>query len=394
MKYYHMKKPLNNTKLLWIIRILVGALFIFSGLIKLNDPLGFSYKLEEYFEVFHLTFLNPLAVYFSIFLCALEVVLGILLLTGISIRKVSWGLLLLISFFTFLTFYSAAFDVVKNCGCFGDAIPLTPWQSFTKDIILLILIVYIFINKHHIKPVTQNKSKKTAIVSVITGLTLLFGIYTYTFLPIIDFLPYKIGANIPESMLVPEGSPQDEYQIIYTLKNKKSGETKEMSDQEYLKTKIYENPDWELIASSEPKLIKEGYQPKIKDLYIFDSQSVSYTKELLENPYYNLIAVGWKLDDAHKKAAGDINALAINAVENYNIRTVWLTSNSAQDAEAFSKELKLMMEIFYADAVPLKSMVRSNPGLILMKDGVVINKWPAAALPSYDNLVEEYFSKQ
>lgn len=389
-----MKKPLNNSKILWIVRILVGSLFIFSGLIKLNDPLGFSYKLEEYFEVFHLLFLNPLAVYFSIFLCALEVVLGILLLTGISIKKVSWGLLLLIGFFTFLTFYSAAFDVVKSCGCFGDAIPLTPWQSFTKDIILLILIVYIFINKNHIEPITHDKSKKIAIVSVVTGLTLLFGIYTYIFLPIIDFLPYKIGANIPQSMLIPAGAPQDEYQIIYTLKNKKSGETKEMTDQEYLKTKIYENPDWELMSSSEPKLIKEGYQPKIKDLNIFDSQNVSYTKELLENPYYNLIAVGWKLDDTNKKAAGDINALAINAVENFNIRTIWLTSNSAQDAEAFSKELKLMMEVFYADAVPLKSMVRSNPGLILMKDGVVINKWPAAALPSYDDLAEQYFSKQ
>lgn len=389
-----MKKAIQRNTLLWVIRIIVGTLFIFSGLIKLNDPLGFSYKLEEYFEVFHLSFLNPAAIFLSILLCALEVILGVFLLIGISSKKVVRGLMLLIIFFTFLTFYSAAFDVVKSCGCFGDAIPLTPWQSFTKDLILLVLIIYIYINRKQIQPVTYNKSKKTAISSITIGLTLLFGFYTYHFLPIVDFLPYKVGANIPESIKIPEGAPQDEYEITYLLKNKKTGEDKKMSDKEYLATKIYENPDWEFISSSEPKLIKEGYQPKIKDLNIFDSQGVSYTKELVENPYYNLIAVAWKLDNSHLKAIGDINALAINAVEKYNIRTVLLTSNSAEDADKYAKDLKLVLEIFYADAVPLKSMVRSNPGLILLKDGIVINKWPSTALPSYDELEENYFSKQ
>ncbi|QEK52086.1 DoxX family protein [Pedobacter aquae] len=374
-------------------RIFVGLLFIFSGLIKLNDPLGFSYKLEEYFEVFHVVFLNPFSVYLSIFLCALEVVLGVFLLTGISSKKVSWGLLLLIIFFTFLTFYSAAFNVVKTCGCFGDAIPLTPWQSFSKDLILLVFIIYIFFNKAYIKPVSAEKPGRTAIISLTIGLTILFGIYTYAYLPIIDFLPYKVGANIPDAMRIPEGAPQNEYEIIYTLKNKKTGEQQEMSDKKYLETKIYENPDWELISSSEPKLVKEGYQPKISDLNIYDSQGVSYTKELIENPYYNLVAVGWRLDKANKKAAGDINALAINAAENFNIRTVWLTANSATDAEKFIKENKLVMEFFYADAVPLKSMVRANPGLMLLKNGTIINKWPASALPSYDDLVAQYLSK-
>lgn len=389
-----MKKEKKGTTLLWIVRIIVGALFIFSGLIKLNDPLGFSYKLEEYFEVFHLSFLNPTAVFLSIFLCALEVILGVFLLMGISSKKVVRGLLFLIVFFTFLTFYSAAFDVVKSCGCFGDAIPLTPWQSFTKDLILLILIIYIYFKRQLIQPITYQKSKKTAISSITIGLTLLFGFYTYHFLPIVDFLPYKVGANLPESMKIPKGAPQDEYEINYLLKSKKTGEEKTISDKEYLATKIYENPDWEFISSSEPKLIKQGYQPKIKDLNIFDSQGVSYTKELLENPYYNLIAVSWKLGDMHTRALGDINALAVNAVERYNVRTVLLTSNSAQDADQYSKNLKLVLEIFYADAVPLKSMVRSNPGLILLKDGVIINKWPSSALPSYDYLEENYFSKQ
>lgn len=389
-----MEKLVQRNTLLWIVRIFVGVLFIFSGLIKLNDPLGFSYKLEEYFEVFGLTFLNSTSVFLSIFLCALEVILGVLLLVGISSKKVVKGLMLLIVFFTFLTFYSAFFDVVKSCGCFGDAIPLTPWQSFTKDLILLILIIYIYIKRKQIQSITTKKPIKNLISSLTIGLTLLFGFYSYHFLPIIDFLPYKVGANIPESMKIPEGAPLDEYEIIYQLKNKKTGGSKELTDKEYLATKIYENPDWEFISSSEPKLIKPGFQAKIKDLNIFDAQGVSYTKELTENPYYNLIAVAYNLDKANKKSLGDINALAINAIENYNVRTVLLTSNSAQDADKYAKDLKLVFEFFYADAVPLKSMVRSNPGLILLKDGVVIKKWPSTALPSYDELEEKYFSKQ
>ncbi len=378
---------------LTIVKVFVGALFIFSGLIKLNDPLGFSNKLGEYFEVFHLTFLNPFAVFFSITLCALEVILGLFLLTGYYAKKVIWGLLLLIVFFTFLTFYSAFFDVVKSCGCFGDAIPLTPWQSFFKDLVLLVMIAVLFINREKLLNTSTKHTLRKVWSFIFIALPISFGLYTYTFLPIIDFLPYKIGANIPESMKIPEGAKQNEYEIIYTLKNKKTGESKEMTDKEYLATKIYEDTNWELVSSSDPVLVKEGYQPKIKDLNVYDSQGVNYTSEIFENPYYNLVAVAWNLDKTQEKALGDINALAINAVQNFNIRSVLLTSNSAQDATKIEKKLTLLTEIFYADAVPLKSMVRSNPGLMLLKDGVVIDKWPASALPTYNYLSEKYFNK-
>lgn len=380
----------STSTLEWIVRFFVGLLFIFSGLIKLNDPLGFSYKLEEYFEVFHVVALSPLAVFFSIFICTLEVSLGILLLLGISKKNVNTGLLALVIFFTFLTFYSAAFDVVKSCGCFGDAIPLTPWQSFAKDLVLLVLITYLFVKERQ-RGVSQKHNKFLTWISFL--LPLAFGLYTYYYLPIIDFLPYKEGANIPESMKIPEGAPQDEYEIIYTLKSKSTGEEKKINDKEYLATKIYENPDWEFISSSDPVLVKAGYQPKIKDLNIFDSQGVSYTHEIVDNPYYNLIAVGWKLDKANESAIQTINTLAINTAKNYNTRTVLLTSNSAQDADKLAKENKLMFEIFYADAVPLKSMVRSNPGLILMKNGVIIKKWSSSDLPSYEELENSYLGK-
>jgi uncharacterized membrane protein YphA (DoxX/SURF4 family) len=374
-------------------RIFVGVLFIFSGLIKANDPLGFGYKLEEYFDVFHMSWLSPAATGIAIFLCVLEIVLGALLLFGFWSKKVSGGLLAIIIFFTFLTFVSAAFKVVTSCGCFGDAIPLTPWQSFSKDLVLLVLIIYIYIHRNKILPVTPNPVYQRAGIIIVTILSVLFSLCTYTFLPLLDFLPYKIGASLPDAMKIPEGAPKDEYLIMYKLKNKKTNETKEMSDKDYLKTEIWKDNNWEIIGDPVQKLIKKGYEAKIKDLTISDASGVDYTKELIENPYYNILIVAYNLNETNTGAIGNLNALTLDITEQYNIRTVMLTSNSAQDAQAFSKKHKLFAEIFYADAVPLKSMVRANPGVILLKNGVVINKWSYQSLPSLDKLKSSYFNK-
>ena len=372
-------------------RLLVGLLFIFSGLIKANDPLGFGYKLQEYFEVFHITFLNDFSVAIAILLCTLEIVLGALLLLGFYTKWVSWGLLLLIIFFTFLTFYSAFFKVVTSCGCFGDAIPLSPWQSFSKDLILLVLILIIFRQRDQIKPLMANHKTQSIFSGLILIFSLGFGIYTYNFLPILDFLPYKIGNNIPKLMITPPGAPLDIYEITYTLKNRNTDETKKMTDKEYLKTGIWKDTNWEIVGEPINRLVKKGYEVKIKDLKIVDSQGIDYNKEILENPYYNLVIVGYDLSKANARGIGDLNAIAINAAENYNVRSVLLTSNSAQDAATFSDENKLVMEVFYADGIPLKSMVRANPGLLLLKNGVVVNKWHFHNLPSYDELARKYF---
>jgi len=374
-------------------RIFVGILFIFSGLIKANDPLGFGYKLEEYFEVFHMTWFSPYATGIAIFLCVLEIVFGALLLFGFWSKKVTAGLLGIIIFFTFLTFVSAAFEVVTSCGCFGDAIPLTPWQSFSKDLVLLVLIVILFINRNKITPVTYNAGKQKIALIAVVAVSLIFSIYTYSYLPVLDFLPYKVGANLPELMKMPPGAVPDEFEITYKLNNKATKEKKEMSDKEYLKSGIWEDNNWEIVGDPVQKLIKKGYDIKIKDLIITDAAGTDYTKELIENPYYNLIIVAYNLKDTDEEGIAKLNALTLNATEQFNIRTVMLTSNSAQDADAFSKRMKLFAEVFYADGVPLKSMVRANPGVLLLKNGVVINKWSFRAMPSFDKLSELYFSK-
>ncbi|AMR30300.1 DoxX family protein [Mucilaginibacter sp. PAMC 26640] len=378
--------------LIWFCRLAVGLLFIFSGLIKANDPLGFSYKLEEYFEVFHLTFLNGFALGMSIILCGLEMLLGFALLVGTRSVKVVWGLLLLIVFFGFLTFYSAFFKVVQTCGCFGDAIPLTPWQSFGKDMVLLALVLVLFVNRKIIPALVNQKTGDKLLVTA-AALSIGFGLYTYNFLPIVDFLPYKVGANLPDEMKTPPGAIPDEYEVTYHLKNKKTGDTKVMSDKEYLKTAIWKDTNWQIEGNPESRLIKKGFQPKIVDLAIQDAEGNSYNQELLSSPFYSLFIVAYDLDETNADAMGKINALAANLIQNYNTRVVLLTSNVPQSAQAFAKKYKLVSELFYADGVPLKSMVRANPGIMLMKNGTVVNKWHYHSLPEYDDLVKQYFSK-
>jgi hypothetical protein len=255
-----------------------------------------------------------------------------------------------------------------------------------------VMIVYIFIHRNQILPVTLNPGIQRAVLVFVVASSIVFGLYTYNFSPILDFLPYKVGANLPELMKVPEGAPADEYLIMYTLKNKKTGEQKKLSDKDYLKTGIWKDENWEIVGDPEKTLLKLGYDRKIKDLFITDASGTDYTKELIENPYYNIIVVAYNLADTNEQAIAEINALALNVADQYNIRTILLTSNAAADAEIFSKRMKLVTEVFYADAVPLKSMVRANPGVLLMKNGVIVNKWHFHSIPSFQNLKTMYFN--
>jgi uncharacterized membrane protein YphA (DoxX/SURF4 family) len=384
--------PVSIWVWVWVCRVLVGLLFIFSGLIKANDPLGFSYKLVEYFEVFHITFLNFAALSLAIFLCAMEMILGFALLIGVRGKQVAWGLLLLIIFFAFLTFYSAFFKVVQTCGCFGDAIVLTPWQSFSKDLVLLLLIIVLFRNRAKIKPLFSPKTSDVLLtISVVLGLGV--GIYTYNYLPVMDFLAYKVGANIPDEMKTPPGALPDEYEQTYHLKNKSTGETKVMTDKEYIKTNIWKDNNWVVVGSPETRLVKKGFTPLIQDLSIQNAQRDDYTSELLSNPYYSVFIVADDLTKANVNAINNINAICINLTQNFNIRTVLLTSSPPDVAQAYAKEHKLISEVFYVDGVPLKSMVRSNPGVMLMKNGTIINKWHYHTMPTYDELVKQYLQK-
>lgn len=367
-----------------ISRILVGLLFIFSGFIKANDTLGFSYKLVEYFEVFGTHFLVPLALPLAMFICIFEIVLGFTLLMGSRIKLTLWLLLLMIVFFTFLTFYSAYYNKVTSCGCFGDAIPLTPWQSFTKDLILLVLIIILFIGKTHINPIFGFRTGlENAFLIIILAASTAFPLYTYNYLPVIDFRPYAIGKNIPEQT---KGIP-DELKYIYILKDKKTGEQKEFEKWPDKWDELYDYVD------AKTEVTKKGIEPKIKDFSISNGSGDDYTQDIIENPDHNFLLVCYDLEKTEKDVFGQVNDFAALCKQD-SIRFIILTSSAKETIDAFKQETNSQNLDFYnSDGTVLKTMIRSNPGLMLLKAGTVIDMWHYHSFPSYNDVKEKYFKK-
>jgi len=380
--------------LLGFCRIFTGLLFIFSGFIKANDPTGFGYKMQEYFEVFHLTAFNEYATAIAVVICGFEILLGALLLFGVYANLVAWGLLLLILFFTFLTFYSAFFEVVTSCGCFGDAIPLTPWQSFSKDLVLLVLILIIFFYRKQIRSIIKGSGNQFVVTLITAIVSLGIGVYTVNYLPFIDFLPYKIGNNLPSLMVLPEGKEADVFEQLYTMKNKKTGETKKVNDKIYMADKLWEDESWEIIGEPESRLVKKGYDIPIPDLLITDADGVDHTQEIIANPYYNVIIVAKDLSSTNIDALQRINQTVTQMTKDYNgLRVVLLTASASKDAQYLSDKMQLIAEIYYADLIPLKSMVRANPGVILLKGGNVMGKWHYNNFPDAKTIEDNFLSK-
>ncbi len=350
--------------LVGISRIIVGVLFIISGLIKLNDPVGFSFKLKDYFapEVLDLGFLVPYALLIAIFVVIFEVLVGVALLLGYLKKATLWALLLMIVFFTFLTFYSAYFNKVTDCGCFGDAIKLTPWESFTKDIILLVFIIILFIGKKYIQPFFTKEIRSIIILAAFVaclGVTY----YVLMHLPIIDFRPYKIGANIKDGMTVPEDAPGPIYE--YKWKFNINGEEKTI-----ITNGDYPQVDGELI-STETEMIQEGYTPPIHD-FTMERDGEDYTEQFLEEE--NLVVIiAYSLGNTEKDGYLPIKEVTDRALKNgYNV--IGLSASSQEMTEALVEKYKLNFKFYFCDETTLKTIVRSNPGILEMDKGTVKQK--------------------
>ena len=367
--------------LVQISRVLVGVLFIISGLIKANDPLGFSYKLEEYFEVFNMPFLAGLALPQAMLICIFEIIVGVLLLIGAYTRLNSWLLLIMIVFFTWLTGYSAVYNKVTDCGCFGDAIKLTPWQSFTKDIVLLVFILIIFIGQKHIKPLFGKAIQSVTIFTFLfasTGFTVL----AYMFLPFVDFLPYKVGNDIEALSAIPPGAPVDEYEMVFIYE--KGGQ-----QFEFKATELPADLDAYKFVDRKDKLVKKGYQPPIHDFKIYDSQGAEQTDLFFAKDEYQLVLIQYDLTKTFKSFQPRINQLANDWQDKAQKRFWALTGTSSADAELYRHDVQAPYEYYNVDGTALKTAVRANPGILLMKKGVVIKKWSAFAIPSYET-VQKY----
>ncbi len=391
--------PISKIKLLThVARFLTGGLFVFSGFIKANDPLGFSYKLEEYFEVFKadtgLAFFEYFAhasLPLAIIICASEIILGIMLLIGYKRELTLWLLFAQIAFFTFLTFYSACYNKVTHCGCFGDFLPLKPWESFWKDVALMVLIALLFAGKKNIRPLFANMVNNTVFM---LGLVFAVGfpVYAYRNLPPLDFRAYAPGENIALNMQKGEGYIDPVYETHLVYENIQTGDKVSFTQEEYMSSKIWEDTlTWRWFATDNHLVSEAVNPPRITDFTVTDLDGDDVTSELLNDEGYSfwLIMHELKKTENDKDLMAQINDLYKHATsEGYKVYA--FTASGPSEIDAFKHEHNALYDFVTVDNTVLKTMIRSNPGLMLMKKGTVIANWHHNNFPGFSEVKEEH----
>ena len=369
-----------------IARTLLGLTFILSGFVKAVDPLGTTYKIEDYLTAFGPFFENflILAQVAAFALIAFEFTLGVMLVANLRPRLSAWTALLFMCFVTPLTLWIALSNPVSDCGCFGDALVLTNWQTFWKNIVLLVLAIIVLLwNKcePHLK-VMHQWGIVFGTVMVVIG----FMIYTLLHLPIIDFRPYKIGNNIPEQMEIPEGAEVDQYDIRLIYAGA-SGKEQEFTLENYPK-----DSTWHFVRQNS-KLIKKGYVPPVHDFELMNMNYEDITWDILESETPVTLVVMYDLDKADTKQAEKITQLYLQCIRNQEPFYILTGASDAQieefcyhveqeyntqDGRASNRltPFNHWESIFCtADPVMLKTIVRANPGVFVVQNGNVIDKY-------------------
>ncbi len=366
-----------------ISRIFVGVLFIFSGLIKANDPLSLGYKMQEFFEIWNndlakgsfflnhvlidlFSFLHEHSLTLSIIMIAFEIIAGAALLLGWKMKLFGWLLLLLIIFFTFLTGYALLSGKFKNCGCFGDCLPISPKASFLKDLILLVLIGFLFTQRKKIKPFF---SAITTAVSMLAVTILSFGIqwYILTYLPLADCLPFKKGNNISEQMSLPAGAKPDSFAIRFVYE--KNGKQFEFSPVD-LPSDLASYK----FVSRVDKLIRKGNaEPPIKGFALSGPTEIDSTGIVLNQPYTVLLFCE-DFSVPVSKWKDEFSKLYALAKEKY-IPAYLITTQPSQAVNAVAGTPFADIQIFKCDYTAIRTAARTNPCIFLLEKGTVLGKW-------------------
>lgn len=364
-----------------ISRLVVGALFIFSGLIKLNDPFGTAYKLEEYFEVFAADgspfFLNfiPYSLFLSVLISAFEVILGAAILLYYRMKITMWISLLLIVFFTFLTYYSFIYDKVKDCGCFGTAIKLSPEQSFYKDLVLLALILILFFYKNRLEA-GLNNLKGDLLMACIALTSFFIGYYTINHLPLVEPTPYKIGKDL-KVLTKPKETARYEWIL------EKEGKEYRFGNEHYPSDTTYKYKGRTLLTDSSLLV------PEIASFMIYNDEGDFTENAFQGNKFFIIIKDPAKaLKNCSGSCMKKIND-RINYLETRGVETMILTvPASGSSFEDYRHEVQLSGDYYYLDDTVLKTMIRSNPGIMLLKDGVIKGKWHYKDVPETEIINE------
>ena len=359
-----------------ICRFVLAVVFIFSGFVKAVDPLGTKYKIQDYIEAFGWSAFMPDFVPFlaSVLLGILEFCLGVYLFFGIRRIIAPRAVALVMALMTPLTFWLALDNPVSDCGCFGDALVLSNWETFWKNVVLLIMALVVLRWRKCISPLVTVRFDW---VIALYGFLYIFAmlVYSYRELPVFDFRPYHVGANIREGMEIPEGKKPTVYETLFVLE--KDGEEKVFSLDNY--------PDstWTFVDSK--TVVKEkGYEPPIQDFSVIrmeDGEDV--TEQILSDKGYTFLLVSHQLDRADESAIDLINELYDYCLM-YGYGFYALTSSGDEDIQRWREETGAEYPFCLVDNITLKTMIRSNPGVMLLKEGTVIKKW------SVNNLPDEY----
>jgi uncharacterized membrane protein YphA (DoxX/SURF4 family) len=361
----------TKTIIAGICRTLLGVVFVFSGAVKAIDPLGTVYKIEDYLKAFGGVFtdLMPLAEVAAWGLIIFELLLGVSMVLNVRTKWTSWIAFLFYCVMTPLTLYIALTNPVSDCGCFGDAIVLTNWQTFWKNVVLIIFATLALLLRKSNHPLWSGWME--CIIAALTiAASISFMTWTTNHLPVKDFRPYKIGNHIPTLMEYPEDAEPDQYEISFVYA--KDGVEQTFTLENYPKG----DSTWTFVRQ-DSKLIKKGYEPPIHDFEILNADYEDLTWDVLESEEPITLVVMYDLAKADKQQMAKIESLASNlslfaSLPNFYI----LTGSSTDEIIAFSMNYPALSEyICTCDPVTLKTIVRANPGVIVVQNGVVIDKY-------------------
>ena len=367
---------IKDTNLNWslnvVARVVVGLVFIFSSFVKGVDPMGTSFKITEYltaWSFFGMSFdwLVPLATFMAMALIVVEFTIGVMLLFGAFRRVSAWALVLMMLFFTFTTLFDAITNEVTDCGCFGDAIKLTNWQTFWKNVALDVPTVWIFLTRNLRR---KQRFERDVLITLFAMVAMvLFGLYNINNEPCIDFRSWKVGNQMIDL------DENAEVKSYVTYVNKETGERDEFLSEELVKR--MEDPAWEAQWEWESSRVEDPHEIKADGFSMLDMDMNDHAKELIGSEDYLLIAEG--LEDAAEWA------------QEHGVQMVLLTSALAEEVQSFLYAYQMDdIDFYFADATAIETMARSNPGFLLLKRGKVLGKWHYRNVDDLEDFILKY----
>jgi len=362
-------------------RVFIGIVFLFSGFVKAVDPVGVSYKMYDYLTAFNLTWLLPASVFFAVLLNLAEFLIGFVIIFGVRMRFFAWGTLLFMIFFTPLTLFLALKNPVSDCGCFGDFLVMTNWETFYKNLVFITFSIIVFSYRTRFYDRMIPNWFKNFII--FAGITIGLGIqgYALRYDALLDFRPWKVGNNIAEQVV----PTMEKSEIMLAYKNIKTGK-------EELFTA--ENLPWEdsirmanlSFIDQRKTVIQPFKEAPIHDFVISSPTGENLTDSIINIPDFHFLIIAYDISAANVESFSKINSFAKNCTT-HNVSIVCITGSAPSEIDKFTKEVNPKFPIYNADATALKTIIRSNPGVLLLKNGYIVKKWAHRKMVSYEDYV-------